>query len=91
MVSTSTSSHVLRFRLRALDGESRYLRLCSAMVESSLTVIAKFTVQVRGYTQDDADMLCLNLFVDFVSHSSWTGFARQVNETLNGRWVGAVM
>jgi hypothetical protein len=28
--------------------------------------IAKFTVNVRGYTQDDDDMLCLNLFVDFV-------------------------
>jgi hypothetical protein len=28
---------------------------------------AKFSVAVRGYTVDDADMLCLDLFVDFVS------------------------
>ena len=30
---------------------------------------AKFSVQVRGYTQDDEDKLCLDLFVDFVSVS----------------------
>jgi hypothetical protein len=29
--------------------------------------LAKFSVAVRGYTVDDADMLCLDLFVDFVS------------------------
>lgn len=28
---------------------------------------AKFSVLVRGYTVDDDDMLCLDLFVDFVS------------------------
>ncbi|GFZ45257.1 Phosphatidylglycerol/phosphatidylinositol transfer protein [Saitozyma sp. JCM 24511] len=27
---------------------------------------AKFSVAVRGYTVDDADMLCLDLFVDFM-------------------------
>ncbi|OCF33433.1 phosphatidylglycerol/phosphatidylinositol transfer protein [Kwoniella heveanensis BCC8398] len=30
---------------------------------------AKFSVQVRGYTSDDEDMVCLDLFVDFVSVS----------------------
>ena len=34
-----------------------------------LTPAAKFSVAVRGYTVDDADMLCLDLFVDFVSNS----------------------
>lgn len=27
---------------------------------------AKFSVAVRGYTDEDADMLCLDLFIDFV-------------------------
>ncbi|WVF69237.1 phosphatidylglycerol/phosphatidylinositol transfer protein [Kwoniella sp. CBS 6097] len=27
---------------------------------------AKFSVQVRGYTSDDEDMVCLDLFVDFM-------------------------
>lgn len=27
---------------------------------------AKFSVLVRGYTVDDEDMVCLDLFVDFV-------------------------
>ncbi|WVQ83007.1 phosphatidylglycerol/phosphatidylinositol transfer protein [Cryptococcus sp. DSM 104549] len=27
---------------------------------------AKFSVQVRGYTDEDEDMLCLDLFVDFM-------------------------
>ena len=31
--------------------------------------LAKFSVQVRGYTKDDADMVCLDIFVDFVSSS----------------------
>ena len=31
---------------------------------------AKFVVQVRGYTVDDADMVCLDIFIDFVSRSS---------------------
>lgn len=30
-------------------------------------MIAKFSVAVRGYTDEDADMLCLDLYVDFVS------------------------
>jgi len=29
-------------------------------------VAAKFTVNVRGYTADDEDMLCLDLRVDFM-------------------------
>jgi len=29
--------------------------------------VAKFSVAVRGYTDDDADMLCLDLYIDFVS------------------------
>ena len=41
-----------------------------------LTMIAKFSVAVRGYTDEDADMLCLDLYVDFVSlpsiHTSWS-------------------
>jgi hypothetical protein len=37
-------------------------------VPSSLR-IAKFSVAVRGYTDEDADMLCLDLYVDFVSLS----------------------
>jgi hypothetical protein len=32
-----------------------------------LTSIAKFVVSVRGYSVDDEDLVCLNLFVDFVS------------------------
>ncbi|ORY28512.1 MD-2-related lipid-recognition domain-containing protein, partial [Naematelia encephala] len=28
---------------------------------------AKFSVAVRGYTADDEDMVCLDLFIDFVS------------------------
>jgi hypothetical protein len=32
-----------------------------------LTGVAKFSVAVRGYTDEDADMLCLDLYVDFVS------------------------
>lgn len=31
--------------------------------------VAKFVVSVRGYTADDDDMVCLDLIVDFVSHS----------------------
>lgn len=29
--------------------------------------LAKFAVAVRGFTVDDEDMVCLDLFVDFVS------------------------
>ena len=32
-----------------------------------LTDVAKFSVAVRGYTDEDADMLCLDLYIDFVS------------------------
>jgi hypothetical protein len=32
---------------------------------------AKFVVQVRAYTDDDADMLCLNLLVDFLPKKPW--------------------
>jgi hypothetical protein len=32
-----------------------------------LIPIAKFSVAVRGYTDDDADMLCHDLYIDFVS------------------------
>lgn len=35
--------------------------------KAKLTVTAKFVVNVRGYTVDDDDMVCLDLVVDFVS------------------------
>ncbi|KAK1925564.1 ML domain-containing protein [Papiliotrema laurentii] len=31
---------------------------------------AKFSVAVRGYTVDEDDLLCLDLFVDFVRHTA---------------------
>jgi hypothetical protein len=46
-------------------------------------MIAKFSVAVRGYTDEDADMLCLDLYIDFVSskpHASSSGiYARTMN------------
>lgn len=32
-----------------------------------LTFVAKFSVAVRAYTADDDDMVCVDLFIDFVS------------------------
>lgn len=32
-----------------------------------LTFSAKFVVNVRGYTEEEDDMVCLDLIVDFVS------------------------
>lgn len=32
-----------------------------------LTLVAKFSVAVRGYTAEDDDMVCVDLFIDFVS------------------------
>lgn len=30
--------------------------------------IAKFTVAIQGYTVDEADLVCVNLVVDFMKH-----------------------
>jgi len=32
--------------------------------------IAKFVVEVKGYTVDDEDLVCVNLKVDFMKHVS---------------------
>ncbi|CAD6570801.1 MAG: Phosphatidylglycerol/phosphatidylinositol transfer protein [Tremellales sp. Tagirdzhanova-0007] len=34
---------------------------------------AKFAVQVRGYTVDDADMVCLDIFIDFMKRPGGGG------------------
>jgi hypothetical protein len=35
--------------------------------DAVLIITAKFVVNIRGYTADDDDMVCLDLMVDFVS------------------------
>jgi hypothetical protein len=36
------------------------------LTRSLYVLVAKFQVAVRGYNQDEEDMLCLDLFVDFM-------------------------
>lgn len=37
------------------------------VLDGRANISAKFVVNVRGYTADDDDMVCLDLVVDFVS------------------------
>ena len=40
---------------------------CTLSSPTNSTLLAKFTVSVRGYTHEDDDMACVDLQVDFTS------------------------